>query len=210
MRPFREALHGYPRMVRDMAKSLGKTVRLEIEGGSTHVDRDILQRLEAPLTHMLRNAVDHGIETPEARAAAGKPPEGRIVLEARHASGVLLITVSDDGAGIDLEQLRRRVVELGHTTEAIAANLSDAELLDFLFLPGFTTKREITEVSGRGVGLDIVQTMARTSGSSTPARRCCCRPTRARAARSTSSSSATVWIATGSWSSAFGENAIWP
>jgi two-component system sensor histidine kinase and response regulator WspE len=166
MRPFREALHGYPRMVRDMAKSLGKTVRLEIEGSSTHVDRDILQRLEAPLTHLLRNAVDHGIEKPGERAAAGKPAEGRIVLEARHASGVLLITVSDDGAGIDLERLRKRVVERGHTGEEIARDLSSAELLDFLFLPGFTTRQEITEVSGRGVGLDIVQTMAREVGGS--------------------------------------------
>jgi two-component system sensor histidine kinase and response regulator WspE len=164
MRPFREGLHGYPRMVRDLAKSIGKSVRLEIEGSSTHVDRDILQKLEAPLTHLLRNAVDHGIETPEERAAAGKPAEGRVTLEARHVSGVLDIKVVDDGAGIDLERLRRKVVEKGYAPADMAENLSEAELLDFLFLPGFSTKSKVTEVSGRGVGLDIVQAMAREVG----------------------------------------------
>ncbi len=164
MRPFREGLHGYPRMVRDLAKSIGKSVRLEIEGSSTHVDRDILQKLEAPLTHLLRNAVDHGIETPEERAAAGKPAEGRVTLEARHVSGVLDIKVVDDGAGIDVERLRRKVVEKGYAPADMAENLSESELLDFLFLPGFSTKSKVTEVSGRGVGLDIVQAMAREVG----------------------------------------------
>ena len=164
MRPFREGLHGYPRMVRDLAKSCGKSVRLDIEGSSTHVDRDILQKLEAPLTHLLRNAVDHGIETPEERAAAGKPAEARVALEARHISGVLDIKVTDDGAGIDLERLRRRVVEKGYAPADMAESLSETELLDFLFLPGFTTKAKVTEVSGRGVGLDIVQAMAREVG----------------------------------------------
>jgi two-component system sensor histidine kinase and response regulator WspE len=164
MRPFRDALHGYPRMVRDLAKNLGKSVRLDIEGASTHVDRDILQMLEAPLTHLLRNAVDHGIETPDERAAAGKPAEGRVLLEARHVSGVLDIKVADDGSGIDVERLRRRVVDKGYAPADMVESLAESELLDFLFLPGFSTKSKVTEVSGRGVGLDIVHAMAREVG----------------------------------------------
>ncbi len=166
MRPFSDAVHGYPRMVRDLARSMGKSVRLEIEGQSTQVDRDILEKLEAPLTHLLRNAVDHGIEDPARRAAAGKPAEGRITLAARHISGLLSITVSDDGAGIDAEMLRAQVAARGYAPAEMAAGFSDAELFEFLFLPGFSTRNAVSEVSGRGVGLDIVQSMAREVGGS--------------------------------------------
>jgi two-component system, chemotaxis family, sensor histidine kinase and response regulator WspE len=166
MRPFSDALPGYPRMVRDLAHSLEKAARLEIEGASTQVDRDILEKLEAPLTHLLRNALDHGLERPEQRVARGKPAEGRVRLAARHVSGMLDITVADDGEGIEIEGLRRKVVAKGYAPEDMAASLTDAELLEFLFLPGFSTRNEVSEVSGRGVGLNIVQSMAREVGGS--------------------------------------------
>ena len=108
--------------------------------------------------------VDHGLETPEERLAAGKPETGKIRVEAAHRAGLLAVTVSDDGRGIDLERLRRKVIERGHTTPDVAQRLSDAELLDFLFLPGFSTATQVTEISGRGVGLDVVHTMAHSVG----------------------------------------------
>jgi two-component system sensor histidine kinase and response regulator WspE len=164
MRPFSDGLHGFSRMVRDLAKSLGKNVRFVIEGESTRVDRDILEKLEAPLTHLLRNAVDHGIEPPEARSRAGKPPEGRLTLSARHVAGVLEIVVAEDGGGIDPERIRRRIVERSYATPEMASKLSESEVLEFLFLPGFSTSQKVTEISGRGVGLDVVQSMARQVG----------------------------------------------
>lgn len=166
MRPFGDAVHGFRRMVRDMARELGKEVRFDIQGMGTSVDREILERLEAPLGHMLRNALDHGLESPDRRAAAGKAREGTLGVEARHSAGFLLVQVSDDGAGVDLADLRRAVVEKELTTFEIANELTEAELLEFLFLPGFTTKGAVTEISGRGVGLDAVQIMAREVGGS--------------------------------------------
>ena len=156
MRPFGDATHAYPRVVRDLARSLGKQVRFNIVGEATQVDRDILDMLDAPLGHLLRNAVDHGVETPEAREAQGKPPEATITLEARHSAGKLLITVADDGAGIDLEAVRAAVVRRGLSDADTASRLSDHELLDFLLLPGFSMREHVTDVSGRGVGLDAV------------------------------------------------------
>ena len=161
MRPFGDGLGGMARMVRDLGRSLGKQVRLEIEGESTQVDRDILDKLDAPLMHLLRNAVDHGIEMPMDRIEAGKPPEGLIRLSARHAAGMLLIELSDDGGGISLDRLRVEVVQRKLTNAETAARLSEAELLEFLFLSGFSTRGEVTEISGRGVGLDVVQNMVR-------------------------------------------------
>ena len=159
MRPFSDGVHGFPRMMRDLARSLGREVKLEILGPNTQVDRDILEKLEAPLTHLLRNALDHGMETPEERQLAGKPRGGTIRLEARHSAGMLLIVVSDDGRGIPLDPLRRKVVQKKLTTNETAGRLSESELLEFLFLPGFSMKESVTEISGRGVGLDVVQTM---------------------------------------------------
>ena len=161
MRPFADGASRFPRMVRDVAKTLGKKVRVEIIGEHTQVDRDILDRLEAPLAHLLRNAVDHGCETPEARRAAGKPPEAVIRLEARHSAGMLQIIVSDDGAGLDTERVRQVIADKKLTTPALAAQLNESELLQFLFLPGFSMKETVTEISGRGVGLDIVQNMVK-------------------------------------------------
>lgn len=161
MRPFGDSAHGYPRMVRDVAIALGKQVVLEIGGEATQVDRDILVRLDAPLGHLLRNAVDHGLESPAERAAAGKPVQGTIRLEARHSAGQLQVVVSDDGRGIDVEKTRQAVIARQMLTEEAAARLTEAELLEFLFLPGFTMKTTVTDISGRGVGLDAVQDMVR-------------------------------------------------
>ncbi len=161
MRPFGDGVSRFPRMVRDLGRSLGKSVRLEITGENTQVDRDILERLETPLAHLLRNAVDHGCEAPEQRKRVGKPPEGVVRLEARHSAGMLLVTVADDGGGINLDKLRKIIVQRKLTTPGVAEKLSDNELLEFLFLPGFTLKETVTEISGRGVGLDVVQNMVK-------------------------------------------------
>jgi two-component system sensor histidine kinase and response regulator WspE len=164
MRPFADGIQGFPRMIRDLARKLNKQVKLEISGKSTPVDRDILKKLEAPLTHILRNSVDHGLELPEERIAAGKPPEGTIRLEAFHRGGMLAITIADDGRGIDREQLRQKIVSQNLVTADMAAKLTDGELMEFLFLPGFSTAKQVTEISGRGVGLDIAQSMAQEVG----------------------------------------------
>ena len=161
MRPFADVLAGQVRMVRDLGRSLGKQVRLEIEGEKTQVDRDVLEKLEAPLTHLLRNAVDHGIETPEQRVLAGKPAEGLIRLRASHQAGLLVLELSDDGNGVDLERLRGTIVDRNLSPVETALRLSEEELLTFLFLPGFSLRDKVTEVSGRGVGLDAVQHMVR-------------------------------------------------
>ncbi len=161
MRPFADGARGFPRMVRDLARQLGKEIKLDVVGQSTAVDRDILEKLEAPLTHLIRNAMDHGIESPEDRTQKGKPSCGTVLLEARHSAGMLLIIVADDGKGIDLDKLREAVVRKKLTTEETAKQLSESELLEFLFLPGFSMKGQVTEISGRGVGLDIVQDLVR-------------------------------------------------
>ncbi|ONH49655.1 two-component system, chemotaxis family, sensor histidine kinase and response regulator WspE [Pseudomonas cedrina] len=161
MRPFADVLAGQARMVRDLGRSLGKQVRLEIEGEKTQVDRDVLEKLEAPLTHLLRNAVDHGIEMPEQRLLAGKPAEGLIRLRASHQAGLLVLELSDDGNGVDLERLRGTIVDRHLSPLETALRLSEEELLTFLFLPGFSLRDKVTEVSGRGVGLDAVQHMVR-------------------------------------------------
>ncbi|ESX17298.1 MULTISPECIES: hybrid sensor histidine kinase/response regulator [unclassified Mesorhizobium] len=161
MRPFEDGVRHYARMIRDLGRTLGKRVRLEIVGGSTGIDRDILEQLDAPLGHLLRNAVDHGLEPPEERLAMGKPEEGLIRLEARHNAGLLQIAVVDDGRGIELSKLREAVVARQLATRESAETLSESELLAFLFLPGFSMKAGLTDVSGRGVGLDAVQAMTK-------------------------------------------------
>ncbi|MEG3930830.1 chemotaxis protein CheA, partial [Microcoleus sp. T3_B1] len=164
MRPFVDGVQGFPRMIRDLGRKLNKQVRLEIVGKATPVDRDILKKLEAPLTHILRNATDHGIELPDERTAVGKSAVGMIRLEAFHRGGMLAITISDDGRGINPEQLRQKVINKNLATSEMAAQLTDAELMEFLFLPGFSTAKQVTEISGRGVGLDIAKSMAQEVG----------------------------------------------
>jgi two-component system, chemotaxis family, sensor histidine kinase and response regulator WspE len=161
MQPFEDGVTRYGRLVRDIGRSLGKEARLAIVGGRTTIDRDIFEHIDASLGHLLRNALDHGIETPEERLVAGKPAEGVIRLEARHSAGFLLIQVEDDGRGIDLHQLRRVVIARHLAVPETVAAMSDLELTEFLFLPGFTMKEKVTEISGRGVGLDAVKTVAK-------------------------------------------------
>ena len=164
MRPLADGIRGFPRLVRDVARTLDKQVRFEVRGEQTGVDRDILDKLEAPLSHLIRNALDHGLETPPDREAVGKPPIGTIRLEARHRAGMLNITLTDDGRGIDVETLRAKAVARGLVARQVADQLTELELLEFLFLPGFSTKDQVTEISGRGVGLDVVQSMVKGVG----------------------------------------------
>ncbi|MFC3127480.1 hybrid sensor histidine kinase/response regulator [Pseudoroseomonas globiformis] len=161
MRPFEDGVRRYGRTVRDLGRELGKQVTLEIAGGGTPVDRDILEHLDAPIGHLLRNAIDHGIEPQAEREGAGKPVGGTIRLEARHHAGMLQIVVADDGRGIDIDRLRAAILARGLAQEQTVEQLSETELLEFLFLPGFTMKGVVTEISGRGVGLDAVRALAR-------------------------------------------------
>lgn len=161
MRPFADGTRGFRRLVRDLARELGKDVKLDVSGEKTPVDRDVLSKLEAPLGHLLRNAVDHGIETPIQRIASGKPAEGKIRIEAHHVSGLLEINIEDDGQGVDLEKVREIVISRGLADEQTGQRFTEAELLEFLFLPGFTGRSVVTEISGRGVGLDAVQNMVK-------------------------------------------------
>jgi len=161
MSPFSDAVHGLPRLIRDLGKALGKQVRLEIRGENTLVDRDILERIRAPLNHLVRNAIDHGLEASEERIRTGKTGESLLRIEARHHAGMLNITVSDDGRGADIEGLRHAIVEKGMTTAEMAGKMQQEELMEFLFLPKFSMRHEVNEISGRGVGLDVVATCMR-------------------------------------------------
>ena len=153
--PVRAVFGRMPRLVRELASRTGKRVRLVTEGEATEVDRTVIERLGEPLTHMIRNAVDHGLESPEDRLRAGKPPEGTLRLAARHRSGRILIEVADDGAGIDRGRVRARAVERGLL--APDAALSDEAVDALIFLPGFSTAEAVSDISGRGVGMDVVR-----------------------------------------------------
>lgn len=161
MCPFAEGVHALPRMVRDLARGLGKDVRVEIEGAGTLVDRAVLARMDGPLHQLLRNAVDHGMETPKERLAADKPAHGTIRLQAFHRGGMLALVVADDGRGVDPERIRATAVRRQVAAPAFASGLSQAELMAFLFLPGFSLKDSANELSGRGVGLDVVHDTVR-------------------------------------------------
>jgi two-component system sensor histidine kinase and response regulator WspE len=153
-------------VVRDLARELGKRARLEIIGETLQVDRDVLERLDAPLMHLLRNALDHGVESPEQRRAAGKPEEGRLQLRASYRTGLLAVELSDDGAGIDFERIRAALLRQGLVDGWQAALLDNEALQDFLFQSGFSTRDAVSEVSGRGVGLDVVRdTLRQLEGS---------------------------------------------
>ena len=164
MRPFSDVVEAFPRIVRDLAKELNKKIHLEISGKYTLVDRDILEILETPLNHLIKNAVDHGIEFPEQRVEAGKPPEGILKIEAMHRAGMLAIHVSDDGRGIDTEELRKLVIARELVQSHIASKLTHDELLEFIFLPGFSTKQNLSEISGRGFGMNAVSTIIQGVG----------------------------------------------
>ena len=159
MVPVEQLFRRFPRIVRDVGRQCGKEVELMVRGGQTDLDKSILDAIAEPLTHMVRNAVGHGIETAEERVRNGKRPQGTLRLGAYHQGNQVVIEISDDGRGIDPEKVRQRALSQGLLTAAQAARLTEAETLDLILQPGFSTAEEITELSGRGVGLDIVQSV---------------------------------------------------
>ncbi|MGI9430963.1 MAG: chemotaxis protein CheA, partial [Myxococcota bacterium] len=158
LQPVKQVLTRYQRLVRDLEQRLGKPVDLEIVDNQVELDRSILELLADPLTHLIRNAFDHGLETTEERVAAGKPPRGNLRLSASHAGGRVTIEIADDGQGIDAEKIRSMAVERGIIDANEAATLSEARSLQLIFAPGFSTAEQVSEVSGRGVGMDVVHT----------------------------------------------------
>jgi two-component system chemotaxis sensor kinase CheA len=158
MQPVSNVFSKIPRMVRDMTQILNRQVRLQMEGQETELDKSLLEAIKDPLTHAIRNALDHGIEPPEIRRAAGKDPEGVLRLRAAQEGSHVLIEISDDGGGISVEKVRTKAIEGGRITPERAAQQSERELLQLIFLPGFSTASAVTNVSGRGVGMDVVRT----------------------------------------------------
>ena len=158
MQPIKKVFGRFPRVVRDLARSLNKEIKLEMVGEDTDLDKNLVEALADPLVHLVRNAVDHGIEDPEDRAAAGKPREGTVVLTASQEGDHIQLSIKDDGKGMNADVLRRIAVEKGLMDEESAARLEDKECYNLIFAPGFSTKTEISDVSGRGVGMDVVKT----------------------------------------------------
>jgi two-component system chemotaxis sensor kinase CheA len=157
MLPIENVFNKYPRPVRDLARRVSKEVELVIRGADTELDRTVVEEISDPLLHLLRNAVDHGLETPAERVAAGKAPHGTLLLAARHQEGRIVVTVEDDGRGIDVESLKAGAVRKGVITAAEAAALPREEALHLIYQPGLSTARSVTDISGRGVGMDIVR-----------------------------------------------------
>ncbi len=158
MIPLNHIFNRFPRTVRDIANREGKEVDFMIEGGDTELDRSVMDGLNDPLMHLIRNAIDHGIETPDIREAAGKPRKGTLLLSARRDRDNVIITIQDDGQGINAERVKKKAIERGLVSGEEAESLSREEITDFLFRPGFSTAEKITDISGRGVGLDVVRT----------------------------------------------------
>jgi two-component system chemotaxis sensor kinase CheA len=158
MQPIGNAWAKLPRLVRDLANELGKKIDLEMRGADTELDRQVLELIKDPLTHMVRNSGDHGLEGPADRRAAGKPETGRILLNAYHQGGHIIIEIGDDGRGLPVEKIRAKVLAQGLATEAELAQMNEHDVLRFIFRPGFSTAQQITSVSGRGVGMDVVKT----------------------------------------------------
>jgi two-component system chemotaxis sensor kinase CheA len=156
----------FPRVVRDLAREFDKKIDLQIEGEETELDKSLIEEIGDPLTHLIRNAADHGIEVPEERKAQDKPERGTIRLSAAHEGNHILIEIEDDGAGIDPEALKRKAIEKDLITESEAADMTDTEAYDLIFRPGFSTAQDVSQVSGRGVGMDVVKTnLRRLNGS---------------------------------------------
>ena len=152
MVPVDQLFRRFPRMVRDVSRQCGHEVELAVSGQDTDLDKGILDAIAEPLTHLVRNAISHGIESPEERRKAGKPAQGTVRLNAYHHGNQVIVEVSDDGRGIDAHKIRAKAIELGLTTPEEASRMTEAETLDFIFRPGFSTAEQVTEVSGRGVG----------------------------------------------------------
>ncbi len=164
MQPIEHVWSKVPRMVRDLSAACGRQVRLEMVGGDTELDRSLLEAVKDPLTHLIRNAIDHGIEAPQTRVAHGKPAQGVLLLRAYHAGGQVVVEVGDDGKGVDPEKVAAKAVATGLRTAAQVAAMAPADLLQLLFLPGFSTAEAVTNVSGRGVGMDVVRTKIEAIG----------------------------------------------
>ncbi|VAX03901.1 Signal transduction histidine kinase CheA [hydrothermal vent metagenome] len=158
MQPIKKVFGRFPRVVRDLARTLKKEVNLEMQGEDTDLDKNLVEALADPLVHLVRNAVDHGIETPEQREAAGKPRAGTVILTAEQEGDHILLLIQDDGKGMNPDNLRNAAVEKGMMDAETAARLEDRECFNLIFAPGFSTKQEISDVSGRGVGMDVVKT----------------------------------------------------
>ena len=158
MQPIKKVFGRFPRVVRDLARNMKKEITLKLIGEDTDLDKNLVEALADPLVHLVRNAVDHGIELPEVREKAGKPRNGTVILSAQQEGDHILLTISDDGAGMDAEKIRRSAVEKGMMDEEAARRLSDQECYQLIFAAGFSTKTEISDVSGRGVGMDVVKT----------------------------------------------------
>ncbi|WP_038057179.1 chemotaxis protein CheW [Thermodesulfobacterium hydrogeniphilum] len=166
MQPIGTVFNKFPRIVRDLSKALGKKVNLQLEGTETELDRSIIEAIKDPLTHLVRNAIDHGIEPPDVRVQVGKPPEGNLILRAYQEGGQVVIEIEDDGKGIDIEKIRKKAIEKGFMTAEEAEKASEKELLSLIFKPGFSTAEKVTQVSGRGVGMDVVKTNIEKLGGS--------------------------------------------
>ncbi len=166
MQPVGNAWQKLPRIVRDLAKDLGKKIDLEMSGAETELDRQVLELIKDPLTHMVRNSADHGLETTEGRLAAGKPETGRIDLSAYHEGGHIIIEIADDGRGLNAEKIKEKAVENELATQAELEKMTDVQIQKFIFKAGFSTAKEVTNVSGRGVGMDVVRTNIELIGGS--------------------------------------------
>jgi two-component system chemotaxis sensor kinase CheA len=158
MQPIGKVWNNFPRIVRDLAAACAKEVRIEMEGADTELDKTLLEAIKDPLTHIIRNAVDHGIELPAQRQAAGKPAAGHLQLRAYHEGGKVIIEIADDGAGIALERVRQKAIANGLISPEKAARMSEREVLQLIFLPGLSTAQKVSNISGRGVGMDVVKT----------------------------------------------------
>ena len=157
MLPLAEVFNRFPRLIRDLARQSGKEINFIIEGEETELDRSLLEEITDPLIHLLRNAVDHGIESREERINKGKPSQGKVVLRAYQEENSVVIVVEDDGRGLDIEKIRDKAVKMGLVTPEEAGKMTEREIVDFIFYPGFSTSDKVTEVSGRGVGMDVVK-----------------------------------------------------
>ena len=157
MVPVSAVFNRFPRMVRDVSKELGKDINLTIEGEETELDRTVIDEIGDPIMHLLRNSLDHGVESPDKREAKGKPRTGEVGLIARHEGNNVVIMITDDGAGIDANKIRRKAVEKGMISQSEADSLDDSDAVRLIFLPGFSTAEQITDISGRGVGMDVVR-----------------------------------------------------
>jgi two-component system chemotaxis sensor kinase CheA len=158
MIPVEKVFKKFPRIVRNLARDLGKEVELVILGEETELDRSVVDEIGDPLIHLIRNAMDHGLETPDERVAAGKPRQGTLILSAAHEGNQIVISIKDDGRGVDTEKVARKAKEKGLITDEQLAAMGQRELLDLIFLPGFSTKEKASDLSGRGVGMDVVRT----------------------------------------------------